>query len=46
MTRLTKMTKLLYFKGNINNNCIDIKLSDNKEIASDFIIILSIMKGE
>lgn len=42
MTRLTKMTELLYFKGNINNKSIDIKLSDNKKITSDFTIILSI----
>ena len=46
MTRLTKMTELLYFKVNINNKSIDIELTDNKEIASDFIIILSMMKGE
>lgn len=33
MIRLTKMTELLYFKGNINNKSIDIKLADNKEIT-------------
>lgn len=40
------MTKLLYFKGTINNKSIDIELTDNKDITSDFVIILSMMKGE
>ena len=42
MTRLTKLTELLYFKGKINNKCVDLELSNNKEITSDFTIILSI----
>lgn len=42
MTRLPKMTELLYFKGNINNKSIDIKLADNKEITSNFTIVLSV----
>lgn len=42
MTRLTKLTELLYFKGKINNKCVDLELSNNKEITSDFTVILSI----
>lgn len=42
MTRLTKLTVLLYFKGKIKNKYVDLELPDNKEITSDFTIILSI----
>lgn len=46
MTPLAKMAELLYFKGNINNKNIDIKLADNKEITSDFIIVIPMTRGE
>ena len=42
MTRLTKLTELLYFKGKINNKYVALELSDDKEITTDFTIILSI----
>lgn len=42
MTRLTKLTVLLYFKGKIKNKYVDLELPDNKEITSYFTIILSI----
>ena len=42
MTRNNKIEKLLYFKGKISNNHINIKLLDEKE-NSDFTIVISII---
>ena len=42
MTRLKKLTELLYFKGKINDKYIDLELSEHKEMTSDFTIVLSI----
>lgn len=38
MTRLTKLTVLLYFKGKIKNKYVDLELPDNKEITSDLLL--------
>lgn len=42
MTRLKKLIELLYFKGKINNKYVTLELSNDKEITTDFTIILSI----
>ncbi len=46
MTRLTQLTELLYFKGKIVNKEIRISELDSRNNSSDFVIIISMMKGE
>ena len=42
MTRLLKITELLYFKGYFDNKKILIESTDNKEDKADLNIIISI----
>lgn len=44
MTRLTKLTELLYFKDMVKNNHIKIFELNDKNNKGDFVIIIS-MKG-
>ncbi len=43
MTRNEKMVKSFYFKGKISNKHINIKIMEEKEMNSDFVIAISII---
>ncbi len=45
MTRLTKLTELLYFKGIIENNHIKILELNDKNNEENFVIIISMIGG-
>lgn len=45
MTRLTKLTELLYFKGIIEDNHIKIFELNNKNNKENFVIIISMLGG-
>lgn len=45
MTRLTKLTELLYFKGIIENNHIKMFESNDRNNKGNFVIIISMPGG-
>ena len=45
MTRLTKLTELLYFKGIIENNHIKMFELNERNNKENFVIIISMLGG-